>query len=352
MGESRQQRARSGDKERERTHYRRLTPLEAFEQITIALRKGVPIVPLVGAGLSVESGIPTTEMLIDYFAKVKTMIDVKRRRSLNQKGQNADGPSAESASLSIYHDYLLEAGWPDLHLLNTELLTVYHNDPSSLANWTHEKSSNSFQKQFAEPAGNPLGGVRLQVINDYLQREQPALTGVFTTQTPHEGCPKGGAFEAMEDALIEVIKQYQHHKPDHRSVRSNAMVGPPETAGTRIDASEQRDGPSTELTIVGRLNNLRASALRKLRVDWRALMRMLTLGNPALADSLFDQLVRNGLPSPGYQILALLTESLRWNLWLTTNFDTRIEQSLRADDRPCRLRIARKRTDSRCESFR
>ena len=64
--------------------------------------------------------------------------------------------------------------------------------------------------------------------------------------------------------------------------------------------------------------------------DWRALMRILTLGNPALADSLFDRLVhRPGKPSSGHELLALLTESLGWKLWLTTNFDNQIEEALR-----------------------
>jgi hypothetical protein len=76
--------------------------------------------------------------------------------------------------------------------------------------------------------------------------------------------------------------------------------------------------------------NLRASALRNLRVDWRALLRMLTSGDASLTDSLFDQLVRSGRHSPGHLFLALLTESLGWNRWLTTNFDTLIEQALRA----------------------
>ena len=59
-------------------------------------------------------------------------------------------------------------------------------------------------------------------------------------------------------------------------------------------------------------------------------MRMLTFGDACLTDSLFDHLVRSGRHSTGHLFLALLTESLGWNLWLTTNFDTLIEQALRA----------------------
>ena len=71
----------SGDGLDRKPHcYRQLSPSEAFEQIEKARRAGVPIVPLIGAGLSSESGIPTTDMLIDYFSKVKALIDVKRHR--------------------------------------------------------------------------------------------------------------------------------------------------------------------------------------------------------------------------------------------------------------------------------
>ena len=117
--------APSGDGlDRKPPYYHELSPSEAFEQIENARRAGVPIVPLIGAGLSSESGIPTTDMLIDYFSKVKALIDVKRHRQRQrQHGTSAAAPDDHSASPTIYHDYLLAAGWPDRQQLNTELLT-------------------------------------------------------------------------------------------------------------------------------------------------------------------------------------------------------------------------------------
>ncbi len=59
-----------------RTHLA-LTTRQAFEVIEDACRDGVPIVPLIGAGLSAESGVPTTPVLIDYFAKVRALIELR-----------------------------------------------------------------------------------------------------------------------------------------------------------------------------------------------------------------------------------------------------------------------------------
>ncbi len=78
-----------------------------------------------------------------------------------------------------------------------------------------------------------------------------------------------------------------------------------------------------------RMDDLRSRVLMILRADWRMLLRSLTDGDPTLSDALFDRLVHTGRPSDGHQVLALLTESLGWKLWLTTNFDTLIELALR-----------------------
>ena len=174
-----------------------------------------------------------------------------------------------------------------------------------------------------------MGGIRLKVIHDLLEREQPMLTGIFSTEEQQGRCPVVGAmFETLEEAVQRYVDQeFDRHLKD--LVARQEMM---DTARTDIEAFLKDCDPSAGLMtkIHDQRKNLRGSALLNLRVDWRALMRMLTSGDASLTDSLFDQLVRSGRHSPGHQVLALLTESLGWNLWLTTNFDTLIEQALRA----------------------
>lgn len=244
-----------------------------------------------------------------------------------QDGASAAAPDDDSVSLTVYHDYLLAAGWPDRQQLNTELLTEAQRARNSPCNTTREWAR-KFKEKFAEPAGNTLGGIRLKVIHYLLEREQPMLTGIFSTEEQQGRCPVVGA---MFETLEEAIQRYVDNEFDRHLKDLVARQEMRDTARTDIEAFLKDCDPSAGLMtkIHDQRKNLRASALRNLRVDWRALLRMLTSGDASLTDSLFDYLMRSGCHSPGHLFLALLTESLGWNLWLTTNFDTLIEQALR-----------------------
>ena len=154
--------------------------------------------------------------MIDYFSKVKTLIDVKRHRQRQiQRGTSAAATDDDSASLAIYHDYLLAADWPDPQQLNTELLTEAQRARNSQCKATVEWA-NSFREKFAEPAGNTLGGIRLKVIHDILQREQPMLTGIFSTAEQAGGCPVAGAmFESIEESVQRYVDEdFDRHLKD------------------------------------------------------------------------------------------------------------------------------------------
>ncbi len=301
---------------------------EAFGFIQTAKDAGVSIVPLIGAGLSAESGIPMTSQMIDYFANVKAMIGIKYLRRQRRRDIWSPNLLADELPSSMYHDYLLRAGWPEPNQLNIELLVEFEDALKFSKVKSARKAAKQFCDDFAEPAGNMLGGVRLWAIHGMLRRAQPSFMRLFSTDGPPTKCPVGQAVDAIIDEFAQTLNRYVDQK-----------LGPALSAqGLRKDEvamigrllKDQRNADGLMQTMFDELRRLRARALRNLSGDWRALMRILTLGNPALADSLFDRLVhRPGKPSPGHELLALLTESLGWKLWLTTNFDNQIEEALR-----------------------
>jgi hypothetical protein len=298
-----------------------LTASEAIEKIKAARKDGRTIIPLIGAGLSAESGIPTTALLVDYFAKVRELIYLKHLRR---------GTSQEPPLPSIYHDYLIKAGWPDVHDVNAELLAAYRRDGRSKQKDVQEWVE-SLREEFAEPAGNPLEGIRLRVIHELLRREQHMLVGIFSTEKGEGKCPVVGAIDSMSESFVSVLKDYATSEFASYLTSRNGAEDSQSSLEAVINGFLQKGIRPDRLRekLTPEMKKLRGRALLNLRIDWRALMRALTSGIPALADSLFDQLVRDGNPSYGHQFLALLTESLGWNLWLTTNFDTLIEDALR-----------------------
>jgi hypothetical protein len=303
---------------------------DAFDYIQHAKQAGVPIVPLVGAGLSAESGIPTTSQLIDYFSHVKASIDIKYRRKQMRQARVSRAPLDHDLPSSVYHDYLLKAGWPDPNQLNVELLVEYRRALKSKKKSPTWERADTFRKSFVVPAGNTLSGVRLWAIHGRLRNDQPAFMDLFSAQVTQGKCPVGNSVESMSLSFQNALEVFINHALDQKLEQEGIDTSLPEIGIVKKLLGDPKAADGLVSAVSASMRDLRTRALRKLGVDWRGLMRTLTLGSPALSDSLFDLLVRRGDPSPGHQLLALLTESLGWNLWLTTNFDTLIEQGLRA----------------------
>ena len=270
------------------------TPREVFDIIADAKRAGVPIVPLIGAGLSLEGGVPTTGLMVDYMAKVKLLIDLELRR---------DGEDL------VYADRLKTMGWPDPSNLNKILLERLKariaqertRDVERRPKWLWEFIDP--EESLVRSSGSLLGAVRLFILHQYLQTAQPSLLG-FVSGTGM--CPVTGELERV---LVNVIR------------RSWMPADGP--------APEMAAAISRRLKDQLRESGLRDRILKNLALDWRAMLRLLTSGIPALIDSFFDRLVRGHSPATGHQFLALMAESLDCRLWLTTNFDDLIERALR-----------------------
>ncbi len=166
------------------------TPSELFGIIKKARDNRVPVVPLIGAGLSLEAGVPTTTLMIDYMVKVKLLIDLGHRND----HEDMD-----------YAHHLKEGGWPDPNELNDLILVGLHKHQRNLEEaptWLRELVNP--ESHLVRTSGSLLGAVRLFTLHEYLQRAQPSLLGFM----PRSGsCP---VMAAMTDKMARVFARCEH----------------------------------------------------------------------------------------------------------------------------------------------
>src|SRR4051812_33069315 len=82
--------------------------LSAVDILIAAYQDGRPIIPFLGAGVSVGTGFPSMTAITTYLAKVRYYV----RHVVPDVDVDTGSPEA---------DYLRRAGWPDLHRLNAEV---------------------------------------------------------------------------------------------------------------------------------------------------------------------------------------------------------------------------------------
>ena len=256
-------------------------PSEVFETIIKASDNRVPVVPLIGAGLSVEAGVPTTQLMTDYMVKVKLLIDLWHRKD----HEDMD-----------YARPLKAGGWPDPDELNDLILVGLQerlhnrNPPEWIGDLTNPESD------LVRTLGSLLGAVRPFTLHEYLQRVQPSLLGFIPRSPGH--CPV--MMTAMTDKLARVLSPSEHATNAGRGEAADS-VAPEDRAAERIwdevlgrvgqairnsldDPSsfeQQRERLGEILKVVLKRLGLRDRILRDLELDWRAMLRLLTLGIPS-----------------------------------------------------------------------
>ena len=112
---------------------------DAVNTLVKAARSGRPIVPLVGAGISVESGAPTLSELTRYLAKTKAYLRYRvfENRPAADSNEQIRVSSLLSGKLTPLsrqrqpREYLREFGWPDPQELTSNL---WHRLVHDLAN--------------------------------------------------------------------------------------------------------------------------------------------------------------------------------------------------------------------------
>lgn|GEM_PF-4061362 len=215
-------------------------------------QSGRPIVPLVGAGISIEAGVPPLSELARYLAKTKAYLRYRVYKNLSPAAETADAPRLDPYSRSLPslgfqpRDFLREFGWPDPN----ELTSV-------LWHWLWHRA------------------------------------------------PVGKEFYRSMDRLI-----------DREILDSLAVIDQHLASNVGRLARRSRKNPER---------------WRLLGSYWKILLTQLTRASPDLVDTLFRRLTRSREPVTAHRYFAFLTPVLRLRLFLTINFDTLLEDALRAE---------------------
>lgn len=225
--------------------------------------RGRSIVPLVGAGISVDAGVPSLATLARYLAKVHHYV-AHTCYELNYDAITRRTQRPPSNLAGATYRYLLEYGWPNPQELDSDLWY-----------WLEEQ-------RIKAPADDSYWRLedRHWMAMDLLVQQQIVETLKVLDS---------GFFPLLEECIFD---------PDPKSAA---------------------------IPLRSRFWNLTGSY-------WKDLLAKATRTNPDLVDSLFQQLTRNRKPGLTHRLLAFLTPVLRLRLFLTTNFDSLLEQALRMED--------------------
>lgn len=244
-----------------------LSQLEAIEALIRHVEAKRSIVPLLGAGISVDAGIPTLADLRQYLAKVQlyTFDRLYRPQAWeeNESQWEKRNPSGAAALR-----YLKNFGWPDPHQLESEL-------------W-HWLDVDSKDEEDTRKPDLPRASYIRKRYGKALRHRMKRLVQLETLDS----------FRQIENDLVEKI---------HRDLKDPESK---ENAWNVLD---------------------------RLHGDWQLLLSRLTRSSPDHADTLFRRFLQRRQPATAHRYLTFLTPFLRLKLFLTTNFDNLIEESLRIE---------------------
>ena len=250
----------------------------AIRKLVQDVRNGRPVVPLVGAGISIEAGVPPLSEVTRYLAKTKAYL----RHRIFQNRPPSRAREAGTGSEWYSHvdpltgitrnprpfgmqprDFLRDFGWPEPHELN-----------SSLWHWLYkDQKDQTPEALLADCLSLLVNGEILESLGR-IDRTLPA-----------------GLQETLEKLRVAYDLLVQE-KPE-------ILVDP---ARWMLKGSY-----------------------------WKILLTQLTRSSPDLVDTLFQRLVRDREPATAHRYFAFLTPVFRLRLFLTINFDTLLEDALRIE---------------------
>lgn len=261
--------------------------LDVIERLIELSRNGRSIVPLLGAGISIEAGIPSLGELTRYLAKVQLYV----RERIYRPSEDRNEPPSETKDPS---EYLRDFGWPDPNQLDSDLWM-----------WLQE-----------EEAAKRGYGRDPQVWMDRLVQDE-----LITY------------FERLDQGFADGLRSLQHcisrveEEAARRTVPEASSSADPCGALVERWQALHRENPGQV-----EVPSLLASSHWDLRGDyWKGLLSHLTRSNPDYVDTLFQQLVQRHRPGTAHRYLAFLTGVFRLRVFMTTNFDSLLEDSLRME---------------------
>lgn len=299
----------------------------AFHQIIRdAWYSNRPIVPLIGAGFSADSGMPTLASIVRYIAKLKCYL----RHSLY-------GPASckelYGFNPNLYYnnpDQYLEAfGWPDRFQLNADV-----------SDGLSQRSEIRRSKMFAEAAS--LLGENSSPLQLAIHEELNNLACIIN--------PVGHkAFEKIQFATLMKrwlrLKQLADAQSKGKSIEDHAeflkTLGIAANSGDALGEPQKMEDALAmllqSLAEIGNPYHQYDSLLYQITGDWKPLLRHVSGFKQELIDALFARLAKDRVPSNSHIFLAHLTQLLNIKTIFTYNFDHLIEMALSKEEVPHRL---------------
>ncbi len=285
--------------------------VKVMDAVRTAWYAGRPIVPIVGAGLSADSGFPVLSSVTRYFGKFKSYVSSRAYLFPTDKRDPLE-------ALALQYDdapwrFVEDFGWPDRFQLNQDLLTYL--------NGTGDRATPS--KVVEQSVRDGLDAV-LRHINPHgweqFQRLKTAVVGGKTSS----GESVHGALDPRYalDRTARLIDGMDLRPVGHRPLNPVDLGGQalPRVLGALRNHVEERFerfwSNSVAFDLVG---------------DWKKLIQYFTRSQGDYADALFATFGASREPSPGHRYLAFLAKLLGCRTIFTFNFDTLIEQALEAE---------------------
>jgi hypothetical protein len=230
------------------------------------------IVPIVGAGLSADSGFPVITAIVRYFGKLHRYVEQRgplRRRRIPKIGYLENlFDEYEKKPWRFVEDF----GWPDRFQLNQDLYaSLREDDPKR----TPDRSVETAVREGLDSV--------LPLVNQSGWREYEELRKEIIAQLKKAKRNSKGANTALDDARDRLYKNWS---------RSSAF------------------------DVVG---------------DWRRLILSFTNYRSDYADALFARFGSARQPGQGHRFLAFLIRLLAVPTVFTFNFDSLIEQALESE---------------------
>jgi hypothetical protein len=236
--------------------------------VRAAWRAGRSVVPIVGAGLSAESGVPILNAVVRYLARFHQFL---AHRAFLPAGGGAPARLTEwvAGCQRRPWEYVAAMDWPEVCDLNQDLLLRLEADGTGPVPDRHRRA---VYAAFDAVLGqvNPDGRRTLEGLRDRLLAAP--------------GDPADPARAAL-DAHVR------------------AAFGP-------------QDGRHLAWDLIG---------------DWKRMIQFFTNYQGDYADALFVKLTAGRAPNPGHRFLAFLVKLLSIKTVLTFNFDEFIEQALQSE---------------------
>ena len=260
-----------------------------------------PVVPFLGAGISISAGFPTTKFIVQYLAKVYFAIKYGVFEDRFPKLKDTDNPKLE-----MYRQhpsrYLEDFGWPSLGQLNADIWDW-------LGRPVEDEKLKLGQKIILEASRKEQGSVNKNHFIDLLAYD------IVGEEFIGGDDPYPLKLRDFQQAIVQWVLRKE--QSGYENGTSHAVLK------EWIRWKEHYNSNDVD-------NEIEPKPVL-LHGDWEMLLDSLCEDKTNLTDTLFTSF-ENGLnPTLSHRYLAFLQPKLGIDLLLTTNFDSLLERSFQQE---------------------